>query len=118
MDLALSASSLSGNEDLSPLGNLSFNLYGQTDGAKSLKNNVFSPISAAIALGMLYEGTNGETANELESVIGWSKSDALDLFNALMYEYAGINSQTDTTLNLAMQHSSRQGLKIPMMRLL
>lgn len=101
MDLALHASSLSGNEDLSPLGNLSFNLYGQTDGAKSLKNNVFSPISAAIALGMLYEGTNGETANELESVIGWSKSDALDLFNALMYEYAGINSQTDTTLNLA-----------------
>ncbi len=101
IDLALSVTNLSGNEDLSPLGELSFNLYGQTEGAKSLKNNVFSPISAAIALGMLYEGTNAETAAELESVIGWSKADALEIFNALMDEYADINSQTDTTLNLA-----------------
>ncbi len=101
IDLALNDSGLNGNEDLSPLGELSFNLYGKTDGAKSLKNNVFSPISAAIALGMLYEGTNGETAKELESMIGWSKADALSMFNALMDDYAGINSQTDTTLNLA-----------------
>ena len=41
---------LEGNEDFSPLGKLSFDLYGQTEGAKNLKNNVFSPISAAIAL--------------------------------------------------------------------
>ncbi len=92
---------LDGSEDFSPLGELSFKLYGQTEGAKGLKNNVFSPISAAIALGMLYEGTNGETANELETVIGWSKNDALDLFGSLMCEYADINKLTDTTLNLA-----------------
>ena len=92
---------LEGNEDFSPLGKLSFDLYGQPEGAKNLKNNVFSPISAAIALGMLLEGTNGETAAELETMIGWNKNDALDLFGSLMREYAEVNEQTDTTLNLA-----------------
>ena len=92
---------LEGNEDFSPLGKLSFDLYGQTEGAKNLKNNVFSPISAAIALGMLLEGTNDETAAELETMIGWNKNDALDLFGSLMREYAEVNEQTDTTLNLA-----------------
>ena len=88
-------------DEYNELGELAFKLYGQTKGAKGLKNNVFSPISAAIALGMLLEGTNGETADELETMIGWNKNDALDLFGSLMREYAEVNEQTDTTLNLA-----------------
>lgn len=100
-DIAMAIAESNGNEDLSPLGELSFKLYGQTEGAKGLKNNVFSPISAAIALGMLYEGTNGETAKELESVIGWDKIEATMRFATLMSEYADVNRLTDTTLNLA-----------------
>ncbi len=100
-DIAMDVPELNGDEDFSPLGELSFNLYGQTEGAKGLKNNVFSPISAAIALGMLFEGTNGETANQLESMIGWGKPTSSMMFGSLMNDYADINSLTDTTLNLA-----------------
>ena len=100
-DLAMDVPELNGSEDFSPLGELSFKLYGQTKGAKDLKNNVFSPISAAIALGMLLEGTNGETANQLESMIGWGKPTSSMMFGSLMCEYADINKLTDTTLNLA-----------------
>ncbi len=88
-------------DEYNELGELAFKLYGQTKGAKGLKNNVFSPISAEIALGMLYAGTDGETAAELESVIGWDKLAAVNSFGALMYDYADINKLTDTTLNLA-----------------
>ncbi len=100
-DIAMDVPELNGDEDFSPLGELSFNLYGQTEGAKGLKNNVFSPISAAIALGMLFEGTNGETANQLESMIGWGKPTSSMMFGSLMNDYADINKLTDTTLNLA-----------------
>ncbi len=100
-DIAMEIPEPNGSEDYSSLGELSFKLYSQTEGAKSQKNNVFSPISAAIALGMLSAGTSGETANELESVIGWDELTAVNRFGVLMNEYAGINEQTDTTLNLA-----------------
>ncbi len=100
-DIAMDVPELNGDEDFSPLGELSFNLYGQTEGAKGLKNNVFSPISAAIALGMLFEGTNGETANQLESMIGWGKPTSSMMFGSLMNDYADISKLTDTTLNLA-----------------
>ncbi len=100
-DIAMDFPEQEGIGDYNELGELSFKLYGHTEGPKGLKNNVFSPISAAIALGMLFEGTNGETANQLESMIGWGKPTSSMMFGSLMCEYADINKLTDTTLNLA-----------------
>ncbi len=100
-DIAMDFPEQKGIGDYDELGELSFKLYGHTEGAKCLKNNVFSPVSAAIALGMLFEGTNGETANQLESMIGWGKPTSSMMFGSLMCEYADINRLTDTTLNLA-----------------
>lgn len=96
VDFAMSA-----DDNYAAPGELAFKLYSKTDGARNPKNNVFSPISAAIALGMLYEGTEGATAEELGMLIGWDKFTATNSFGLLMNEYAGINEQTDTTLNLA-----------------
>lgn len=95
------------------LGELSFKLFGQTESAKSLKNSVFSPISAAIALGMLSAGANGETANELESLIGWNKTTSSMMFGSLMCEYADISLLTDTALNLANAAFFSPSLKNP-----
>ncbi len=100
-DIAMDFPEQKGIGDYDELGELSFELYGHTEGAKCLKNNVFSPVSAAIALGMLFEGTNGETANQLETMIGWGKPTSSMMFGSLMCEYADINRLTDTTLNLA-----------------
>lgn len=96
VDFAMSA-----DDNYAAPGELAFKLYSKTDWARNPKNNVFSPISAAIALGMLYEGTEGATAEELGMLIGWDKFTATNSFGLLMNEYARINEQTDTTLNLA-----------------
>lgn len=66
--------------DFSALNGFGFRLYASlvTTGRKTNENLVVSPLSAAIALGMVHQGATGATEQEISQVLVGSVDDKLD----------------------------------------
>ncbi|CAL1297722.1 unnamed protein product [Larinioides sclopetarius] len=70
----------------------------------SLRNLFFSPTSLFFALGMLYKGAGGETAQELQNLLGYNKAglsddEVADSFEQLLIEYSSSKNYTLKTAN-------------------
>ena len=69
------------------------------------KNKVYSPLSIKYALGMLKEGTNGETRNQIDNIIGtyntkkYINSENMSFANALFIKDSYKDSIKDTYIN-------------------
>lgn len=59
------------------------------------KNAVASPASAAIAVGMLAEGANGQTASELDRLLGATGAERTDALNAISASLADLDGPLD-----------------------
>ncbi|GIY05740.1 uncharacterized serpin-like protein TK1782 [Caerostris extrusa] len=57
---------------------LAFNLHRKLAASSSSDNVFFSPLSISSAMGMLFYGARGDTAEELRKVLGYEKADLPD----------------------------------------
>ncbi|GBM18219.1 Serpin B10 [Araneus ventricosus] len=76
----------------------------QTLAQNSLQNLFFSPTSLFFALGMLYKGARGETAQELQNFLGYNEAGLSDeevdkSFTQLLTEYSSSRNYTLKTAN-------------------
>lgn len=65
------------------MAELSFKLFKNIAADKSEESKLFSPLSAALCLGMLTNGADGETLSQLEDLFGMD----IDTLNKCLYAY-------------------------------
>ena len=56
-------------------------------------NEVISPLSLSIALAMLREGARGETAQQIDDVLGFPADGRADAYNALLHDLASLRGK-------------------------
>jgi serpin B len=81
------------------MNDFSFNIYQQI-GSKTDENVFISPYSIFVALSMTYEGARGDTADQMENVLGFEQNNEVSLcsFGRI---YNLLNIDAEYTLNTA-----------------
>lgn len=90
-----------GDECYEALNRFSFDFYNKVAQENGEESSVMSSLSAHYALGMLLQGTKGETADEIVNALGVSGADAAALAYGIRREFAGLSENSDTVLNIA-----------------
>ena len=93
------------------VNNLCLKLYAKlTEDDSQESNAFFSPISISVALAMIYAGTKGNTAKEIEQLFNW---DSPDIVHEMMEQLQGfILSSSGIELHLANRLWAQQGFAI------
>ncbi len=82
---------------ISSSNNFGFNFYRKINSVKNSENTFFSPYSISSALSMVYEGANGETAEQIGEVFGFTAdSSARRAANAAIYNDLNSTSEKFT----------------------
>lgn len=88
-------------ETYDALNRFSFDYYNKVAEENGTDSTVMSSLSAHFALGMLLQGTKGDTAAELAAALGVTKNQAAAAAKIISKEFDEISKTTPTTLNTA-----------------
>lgn len=90
-----------------------FNLLKKVHAGESEENYMISPVSASLALGMTYNGTNGSTKTAFEDVLGYTGMSAADINGLNQQLISSLSTNTpSSTFNIANSIWYRNGLNV------
>ena len=93
------------------VNNLCLKIYAKlTEDGGQESNVLFSPASISVALAMIYAGTKGNTAKEIEQLFNWGSPDIVHEMMEQLQE--SILSSSGIELHLANRLWAQQGLTI------
>ncbi len=95
-DSAVNYSSLTADEAVQKFA---FNIFSEM--VSNGGNSVFSPLSAYYALGMLSLGASGESAEELQGLLGMTAEEAAEWCSEIMAEYSELSDDSTTVLSVS-----------------
>ena len=81
----------------------SFNLLAQAASSETQENIILSPLSASMLLGMLMNGADGETLEQMQEVVGFEDDATIEEINAYYKQLIEVLPalDTETTVRLA-----------------